>query len=62
MRYQSLSSKAAVSVQSFQKAISFQEVSRAGLAAIGPCAVEMARAEGLEAHAQSVLRRLEVGA
>jgi histidinol dehydrogenase len=47
-----------VSVQSFQKAISFQEVSRAGLAAIGPCAVEMARAEGLEAHAQSVLRRL----
>ncbi|MBY4597063.1 histidinol dehydrogenase [bacterium BD-1] len=48
-----------VSVQSFQKAISFQEVSRAGLAAIGPCAVEMARAEGLEAHAQSVLRRLE---
>ncbi|HBD18980.1 MAG TPA: histidinol dehydrogenase, partial [Arenimonas sp.] len=51
-----------VSVQSFQKAISFQEVSRAGLAAIGPCAVEMARAEGLEAHAQSVLRRLEVQA
>lgn len=51
-----------VSVASFQKAISFQEVSRAGLAAIGPCAVEMARAEGLEAHAQSVLRRLEVQA
>lgn len=47
-----------VSVASFQKAISFQEVSREGLAAIGPCAVEMARAEGLEAHAQSVLRRL----
>uniref|UniRef100_UPI0025E13CE3 histidinol dehydrogenase n=1 Tax=Arenimonas sp. TaxID=1872635 RepID=UPI0025E13CE3 len=48
-----------VSVASFQKAISFQQVSREGLAAIGPCAVEMARAEGLEAHAQSVLRRLE---
>ena len=47
-----------VSVASFQKAISFQEVSRAGLAAIGPTAVVMARAEGLEAHAQSVLRRL----
>lgn len=47
-----------VSVASFQKAISFQEVSRAGLAAIGPAAVVMARAEGLEAHAQSVLRRL----
>lgn len=48
-----------VSVASFQKAISYQEVSRAGLAAIGPAAVVMARAEGLEAHAQSVLRRLE---
>ncbi|HEY9143212.1 MAG TPA: histidinol dehydrogenase, partial [Arenimonas sp.] len=47
-----------VSVASFQKTISFQEVSQAGLAAIGPCAVVMARAEGLEAHAQSVLRRL----
>jgi histidinol dehydrogenase len=47
-----------VSVASFQTAISVQEVSRAGLAAIGPCAVEIARAEGLEAHAQAVLRRL----
>ena len=47
-----------VSVASFQTAISYQEVTRAGLRAIGPCAVEMARAEGLEAHAQSVLRRL----
>lgn len=48
-----------VSVASFQKAISYQEVSRAGLATVGPTAVVMARAEGLEAHAQSVLRRLE---
>jgi histidinol dehydrogenase len=48
-----------VSVASFQKSISVQEVTLAGLAAIGPCAVEIARAEGLEAHAQSVLRRLE---
>jgi len=48
-----------VSVASFQKSISVQEVTRAGLEAIGPCAVEIARAEGLEAHAQSVLRRLE---
>lgn len=48
-----------VSVASFQKAISYQQVSRAGLAGIGPCAVTLARAEGLEAHAQSVLRRLE---
>lgn len=48
-----------VGVASFQTSISVQEVSRDGLAAIGPCAVEIARAEGLEAHAQSVLRRLE---
>jgi histidinol dehydrogenase len=51
-----------VSVASFQTSISVQEVSREGLAAIGPCAVEIARAEGLEAHAQSVLRRLETQA
>lgn len=46
-----------VSVASFQKAISYQQVSREGLAGIGPCAVALARAEGLEAHAQSVIRR-----
>jgi histidinol dehydrogenase len=51
-----------VSVASFQTSISVQEVSREGLAAIGPCAVEIARAEGLEAHAQAVLRRLETQA
>ena len=51
-----------VGVGSFQLAISVQDVTPAGLAAIGPCAVEIARAEGLEAHAQSVLRRLGGGA
>ncbi len=51
-----------VSVASFQVAISTQSVTRAGLAAIGPCAVTLARAEGLEAHAQAVLRRLELSA
>ncbi len=51
-----------VSVASFQTSISVQDVSRAGLAAIGPCAVEIARAEGLEAHAQAILRRLELPA
>ena len=44
-----------VSVASFQTSISVQSVSREGLAAIGPCAVTLARAEGLEAHAQAVL-------
>jgi histidinol dehydrogenase len=48
-----------VSVASFQTSISVQAVTAAGLAAIGPCAVTLARAEGLEAHAQAVLRRWE---
>jgi histidinol dehydrogenase len=47
-----------VSVASFQTSISIQSVSREGLAAIGPCAVTLARAEGLEAHARAVLLRL----
>jgi histidinol dehydrogenase len=36
-----------------------QRVERAGLEAIGPCAVLLARAEGLEAHARAVELRLE---
>ncbi|KFN48926.1 histidinol dehydrogenase [Arenimonas composti] len=47
-----------VGVGAFQLAISVQEVTPAGLAAIGPEAVTLARAEGLEAHAQAVLQRL----
>jgi histidinol dehydrogenase len=46
-------------VSSFQTAISVQSVDRSGLEAIGPCAVTMARAEGLEAHARAVTLRLE---
>ena len=48
-----------LSVAAFQAAISVQRVDRAGLAAIGPCAVRLARAEGLEAHARAVQLRLE---
>ncbi|MEO8359029.1 MAG: histidinol dehydrogenase [Vicinamibacteria bacterium] len=48
-----------VSVASFQNSISVQSATREGLEAIGPCAVTLARAEGLEAHAQAVVRRLE---
>ena len=51
-----------VGVDAFRVAISTQHVTPAGLAAIGPCAVAIARAEGLEAHAQAVLRRLETAA
>lgn len=51
-----------VSVASFQRSISVQQVSREGLRVIGPCAVTLARAESLEAHAQAVLQRLEAPA
>jgi histidinol dehydrogenase len=48
-----------LSVASFQTAITVQEVARNGLAGIGPCAVELASAEGLDAHRLAVQLRLE---
>ena len=48
-----------LSVASFQTAITVQEVAREGIAAIGPCAVELAGAEGLDAHLRAVAMRLE---
>ncbi len=51
-----------LSVASFQTGISVQSVTRSGLAAIGPCAMTLARAEGLEAHARAVSLRLEQSA
>lgn len=50
-----------VSVASFQTSISLQSVTPEGLAAVGPCAIALARTEGLEAHAQAVQRRLGFG-
>lgn len=47
-----------VSVASFVKQITVQEASAAGLTAIGPCAMTLARAEGLHAHAAAVEVRL----
>ncbi len=47
-----------LSVASFQKAITVQEVSREGLRGIGPDAVTLATAEQLDAHAAAVSRRL----
>jgi histidinol dehydrogenase len=49
-----------VSVASFQKQITVQELDREGLRGIGPCAITLARAEGLEAHARAVSLRLEL--
>ena len=51
-----------VSVQSFMTHITVQELSASGLAAIGPCAIRLAQAEGLEAHARAVSIRLEAQA
>jgi histidinol dehydrogenase len=48
-----------ISVASFQKTISVQSASRAGIAGIGGCAITLARAEGLAAHARAVSARLD---
>ncbi|HEY5803245.1 MAG TPA: histidinol dehydrogenase [Lysobacter sp.] len=48
-----------LNVASFQIAITVQEVQPQGIAAIGPCAVELARAEGLDAHLLAVALRLQ---
>jgi histidinol dehydrogenase len=48
-----------VSVQSFLTFITVQELTPAGLAAIGPCAIRLAEAEGLQAHAFAVAVRME---
>ncbi|MBI1225315.1 MAG: histidinol dehydrogenase [Bacteroidetes bacterium] len=47
-----------VSLDSFVKKITFQRISREGMAGIGPSIVELARAEELEAHARAVAVRL----
>jgi histidinol dehydrogenase len=47
-----------VSVASFQNFVSVQSASHAGISAIGDCAVTLARAEGLDAHANAVALRL----
>ncbi|HLY70674.1 MAG TPA: histidinol dehydrogenase [Puia sp.] len=46
-----------VSVDSFVKKITFQQLSRQGLAKIGKTVIEMATAEGLDAHAEAVRMR-----
>lgn len=47
-----------VSVDSFVKKITFQQLERKGLQRIGPAVMAMAAAEGLEAHRQAVAIRL----
>ncbi|TCV97246.1 histidinol dehydrogenase [Luteibacter rhizovicinus] len=49
-----------VSVASYQKQITVQELTEDGLRAIGPCAATLAAAERLEAHRRAVTLRLAV--
>lgn len=49
-----------LSVLDFVKGVTVQELSPAGLRALGPTAVTLAELEGLDAHADAVTRRLAV--
>ncbi|WP_298885954.1 histidinol dehydrogenase [uncultured Serinicoccus sp.] len=47
-----------VNVSAFQIAMTVQQATAQGLAAVGPCAVTLAEAEALHAHQRAVTRRL----
>ena len=47
-----------VSVDSFVKKVTFQQITREGLQDLGPVVVQMAEAEGLQGHAEAVRVRL----
>jgi histidinol dehydrogenase len=49
-----------LSVHDFVKRVTVQELTPAGLRSLGPVAVTLAQLEGLDAHANAVLRRLAV--
>jgi histidinol dehydrogenase len=48
-----------VSVDSFQKSITIQSITREGLLRLAPALTTLAQTEGLEAHARAVTQRLE---
>ena len=48
-----------VNIDSFMKKISFQLLTREGLAGIGSTVIEMAQAEGLQAHAEAIKIRFK---
>ena len=48
-----------VNMDSFMRKMTLQELSRDGLASLAPTIVNMARAEGLDAHARAVTLRIE---
>ena len=48
-----------VSIDSFVKKITIQKLNKSGLKLIGNTVIEMAMAEGLQAHAEAVKIRIE---
>ena len=56
----SAASFSGLSVRDFVKVIAVQEVSPAGIRSLAPTAVALASLEGLDAHANAVMRRLAV--
>lgn len=48
-----------VSIDSFQKSMTFQSITREGLQRLAPALTTLAKAEGLEAHAHAVTQRLD---
>ncbi len=51
--------RSGVSVDSFLKTITFQKLTSNGLESIGPAIINMADAEGMHAHSNSVKIRLD---
>jgi histidinol dehydrogenase len=49
-----------LSVRDFVKTIAVQEISTAGLRALGPTAIVLAELEGLDAHASAIRRRIRM--
>ena len=48
-----------VNMDSFFRKMTLQEITREGLSGLAPTIVSMARAEGLDAHAQAVILRMQ---
>jgi histidinol dehydrogenase len=49
-----------VSIDTFRKSMTFQSITRDGLERLAPALTTLANAEGLEAHARAVTRRLDM--
>jgi histidinol dehydrogenase len=48
-----------VSVDSFVKKVTFQQITKDGIQQVGPTVITMAEAEGLDAHANAVKIRIK---